>query len=94
MTNQVIPDAAVEAAARCMALATIHGRFWSSYEWDSGVMSDRHKEPFRTAARAALEAAAPHLIQIAKRDAWDEGWQKAHATEDPAMAGIFFNPYR
>ena len=45
-------------------------------------------------ARAALEAAAPHMTREAKRDGWDEGWQKAHATEDPAMAGIFFNPFR
>jgi hypothetical protein len=67
----VIPDEAVEAAARAMALATIHGRFWSSYEWDSGVMSDRHKGPFRIAARAALEAAAPDLMA----QAWAEGVQ-------------------
>lgn len=40
--------------------------------------------------RAALAAAAPHL----QAEAWDEGWQKAHACDDPAMAGIFFNPYR
>ena len=33
-------------------------------------------------------------IKRLMEEAWDEGWQKAHSTDDPAMAGIFFNPYR
>jgi hypothetical protein len=41
-----------------------------------------------------VEAAAPQLRRATKADAWDEGWQKAHSCDDPAMAGIFLNPYR
>lgn len=33
-------------------------------------------------------------LRAVKADAWDKGWQAAHSTEDPPMAGIFTNPYR
>ena len=33
-------------------------------------------------------------LQHLMAEAWDEGWQKAHTTDDPPMAGIFSNPYR
>lgn len=45
-------------------------------------------------ASLALQSAVPRMLQAAKAEAWDEGWQKAHSCDDPAMAGIFFNPYR
>jgi len=65
----VIPEAAVEAAAR--AICAERGE-WSIFEWDQDVISPRYKVKYIKQARAALEAAAPHLIQAAKAEAWDE----------------------
>ena len=105
----MIPDAAVEAAARAAA------KDEDASNWD-----DEHqyyRNGWLNRMQVALEAAAPHLMAELADDAlrsawdkgyevgqqgykdriaeaWDEGWQKAHATEDPPMAGIFFNPYR
>jgi len=67
--NQVIPDAAVEASAKAMALRD-HADLvaWKAYMGD---------------ARAALEAAAPHLMA----EAWDEGRRAWDNYDDD-------NPYR
>jgi len=61
----VIPEEAVEAAARL-----IHSQHETSPldEW-SAIFQRQAK----ASARLVLEAAAPHLIQAAKAEAWDEG---------------------
>lgn len=44
-------------------------------------------------ARHQSEMLADEVKKIAAT-AWDEGWFAGCETEDPAMAGIFINPYR
>ena len=69
----MIPDAAVEAAARQMALDS-NGQFhWTIYQ---------HR------ARAALEAAAPHMLA----QAWEAGGRAATGTYDTGYPA--HNPYR
>jgi hypothetical protein len=67
--GQVIPDEAVEAAARAQ-----YGN--DVLSWDDGEAApewecedDSLQEMYRAAARIALEAAAPHLMA----EAWAEG---------------------
>jgi len=79
----VIPDAAVEAAAR--ALLVMFGP--SSATLEDLNAEDRAEE--LAAARRILEAAAPHLIQAAKAEAWDEGSVDGHLYGIKAK-----NPYR
>jgi len=69
----VIPDAAVEAAAIALAAQDMRG-------FDPGS--------FIPDARAALEAAAPHLLADAKAEAWDEGKDVRRCD------GVPPNPYR
>ena len=54
MTNQVIPAEAVEAAAKEI-VRTVVERSWES-------LLPSRQEWYRTQARAALEAAAPHML--------------------------------
>lgn len=62
MTNQVIPAEAVEAAAIAM------GRLvWADYDHETDMDRDEHESN----ARAALEAAAPHMQNITKGDGND-----------------------
>ena len=49
------------------AVVAASGALWDAFE--SGV------DDFEQQASAALEAAAPHMLQAAKADAWDEGVQ-------------------
>jgi len=84
--QQVIPEAAVEAAARII------------YR-DSGrkrVMSYRDaKEACEADARDILEAAAPHMLTEAKADAWDE-CMASLVDEDGTKVEVIAstNPYR
>ena len=75
----MIPDEAVEAAARGLAQQK-----WPTAigVWDS--FGQNMQDGFRDQARAALEAAAPHLMRVA----WDEGWE-AHGD----WGGPTPNPY-
>lgn len=73
-----IPDVALLAAQAAVFDAMI--------EYGPDGRTDGHDK----IARAALKAAAP----ILEANAWDEGWQKACSSQEPAMAGIFLNPYR
>jgi hypothetical protein len=74
----VIPEAAVEAAAKAMAFSDHNDtEAWTAYKND---------------ARAALEAAAPHLIQAAKAEAWDEGYRGCY--ERYMYEPVPDNPYR
>ena len=96
MTNQVIPEAAVEAAARALySGAPIYdeerGVITGYKPWESAEPA--YQEHMLNEARSALEAAAPHMLAEAKADAWDEGRvvgsdeeRSGYATED--------NPYR
>lgn len=79
----MIPDEAVTAAAK---------ELWDVNEHDDVWVDDfaTYDAFLRHKALMILEAATPSIAA----QAWDQGWQKAHATEDHAMAGIFFNPYR
>ena len=58
MSNQVIPEAAVEAAAK--RLATIGGQ---PHNWTN----------YKAPARAALEAAAPHMGTAEYDRGWEDG---------------------
>ena len=60
----MIPDAAVEAAARGMLANSNWGDRWDD-------LSDLHKGWWRAQATFALEAAAPHMLA----DAWEAGWK-------------------
>jgi len=68
--NQVIPDAAVEAAARCHYEAEL------GVNWD-GVRPSV-KRGYLDDARRMLEAAAPHM----HRAAWNEGFTAARAMQE------------
>jgi hypothetical protein len=84
MTNQVIPDEAVEAAAKAFQLELVMRK------GEIGASS--------LALLAALEAAAPHMIQAARAEAWDEGhlmgWNEATANTLPERESLWRNPYR
>ena len=79
----MIPDEAVEAAARVLALDQKAAHWFSDQEWD-GIIPDRYKEPYRRQARAALEAAAPHMTERAYNAGHLDGMNGAPN----------FNPYR
>lgn len=75
--NRGIPAQAVEAAAEAL--------YENKYEyraWDEA----KSPESWRDSARAALEAAAPHLLE----NAWNEGAYSEHDF-DGTPTGI--NPY-
>lgn len=86
--RQVIPEAAVEAAAI---------ELWDGADpdipWER--ISEYVKERTRERTRKALEAAAPHLIQAAKAEAWDEAIEAYKAwTWDEENIEPLSNPYR
>lgn len=64
MTGQVIPEAAIEAAAKVYC-----GRYIS--EWEDA--SPEYREAELATFRAILEAAAPHMLA----EAWDKAVQLA-----------------
>jgi hypothetical protein len=86
MTNHVIPESAVEAAAKAV--------FLTGYPEGCGVSWD----PTSNAAwlvmrdiRTALEAAAPHMLA----KAWDEGMEAMYDTTSHEWPPIpEQNPYR
>jgi len=76
----VIPDEAVEAAAKASFAAR------GGVDWDS---QSEHLRSTETAfTRAALEAAAPHLMAAA----WDEGYRECY--ERQMYEPVPVNPYR
>ena len=81
--TEVIPDEAVEAAAKVLALVMRGKKFEGMDEYTQAFISDT--------AKVALEAAAPHMMA----GAWDEGaaaglgWDENRG-EDFATP----NPYR
>jgi len=88
----VIPDEAVEAAARGLAVQK-----WPTAigVWDS--FGQGMKNDFRDQARAALEAAAPHLFTANKEAedrllalAWSAGVEAVRANP----TGQLENPYK
>lgn len=80
----MIPEAAVEEVA--VRLFDTHEHAWS---WEKSA------ETYRDEARELLEAAAPHIIELAAprimAKAWDEGYQAGVREEQP---GWTKNPYR
>jgi flagellar biosynthesis/type III secretory pathway protein FliH len=78
MTNQVIPEAAVEAAAR--SLNDAFPQMWEK-------MPEWAREEERKTARAALEAAAPYMLA----EAWDDGHSAGVDHADGLDGGS--NPY-
>ena len=78
----MIPDAAAEAATDALQQFALTEDRDGLQAWDAY-------------ARVALEAAAPHLIQAAKAEAWDEG--RGHGARYPyGERGLATddNPYR
>lgn len=79
----MIPEAAVEAAARGVHSALGFGA------WD-----DRFAEVYFRAARAALEAAEPYMLA----EGWDEGYEACSRDEENSYWGSRAvttpNPYR
>jgi hypothetical protein len=65
MAETVIPDAAVEAAAKA-----IHA-MWMAPDGVSWDADQDAQDAYTSEAQVALEAAAPHLLNLAKREAWD-----------------------
>jgi len=88
----VIPEAAVEAAAK----AHFENGWGDSVHWEDAEAEARSEA--LGDMRAALEAAAPHMIQAAKAEAWDEGhlmgWNEATANELPERESLWRNPNR
>ena len=82
----MIPEAAVEAAAK----VTFEG-LHDDEKWSDVTPAER--EPYERQARAALEAAAPHMLAevVALADAWeargehDMAYSKTILDEDIAM---------
>lgn len=68
----MIPDAAVEAAARVLFENSPVSR--GAKPW-SQQFTDRIKEQFRADARDALEAAAPYLMSKAAEELADAGYE-------------------
>lgn len=58
----MIPDEALDAAVDALVASRL------------GDHKGINGEEFVEAARAALEAAAPHMLREAQELAWDEGW--------------------
>ena len=81
MGNQVIPDEAVEAAAR--VLCGVTADMWKD-------QPTRIKDKYRWEAIAALEAAAPHLMAAA----WDEGLEVGLVSAVRIDSAPDANPYR
>jgi hypothetical protein len=87
-----VSDNAVEAAAR-VAYAVKPAKYYlddSVVTWerlDDSRSGQLRKDQELAKMRAALEAAAPHLIQAAAERAWNEGWIATGSTPDE-------NPYR
>ena len=79
----MIPDAAVEAAARAHQemRARLGYSTWEELNEMGQVWRLEHM-------RVALEAAAPHMLAEAKADAWDEGKNVRRCD------GVPPNPYR
>jgi len=95
MTNPVIPDAAVEAAAGAAF------QFMEDQPWEAA--SPEETDFFRDAARKGLEAAAPHMLA----ESWEsgavagwkqsgEGWNAEYPDESTGKCSVDLseNPYR
>lgn len=108
----MISEAAVEAAARGMAIHDDDdGCFLEVDAWNAQEEWEREAYPenypgssiedcayWIAKARAALKAAAPHILQVAKAEAWDECeaakylvMMKADGT---GLVRVKVNPYR
>jgi hypothetical protein len=88
--HQVIPDEAVEAAAKAMFLYRSRSNGPDlGHIWDAEMNEDL-KSIFKAEAQTTLEAAAPHLIRQAQAEAWDLGIR----TGSPGTAHYYLNPYR
>ena len=70
LVSQVIPEAAVEAAAHTVRLAA-----WGHITPDE-------------AAREILEAAAPHMLNLAKLEAWDANVEIQRLREQTRLAHL------
>ena len=96
--NQVIPEAAVEAAAR--VLAGFEGDDWvfEPPKMDGFTRGGTDASVYLRHAALALEAAAPHMVAAVKAEAWDECVAHAaemgclHEFDAPDMHSS--NPYR
>ena len=89
----MIPDAAVEAAARAMAPAVWGPSVWqfAAHGEAPADARDRVQQQALKDARAALEAAAPHMLA----EVWDEGFEDGKRQDAEGDDGPrFVNPYR
>ena len=75
----MIPDEAVEAAARALDPQTMGS---------GGALAEKFKEETRKEVRRILEAAAPHLMAAAWEEGRLDGYADAQRGFDTAM-----NPY-
>jgi len=95
-----IPDAAVEAAAEAIAKAD---GSWAEGEWEDPDVAEKLRDEVRRWARAALEAAAPHMLA----ESWEsgavagwkqsgEGWNAEYPDESTGKCSVDLseNPYR
>jgi hypothetical protein len=83
MTNQVIPEAAVEAAARMLAETCD-----PLGDWDK--QGESYRWIYRRRIMPALQAAAPHMLA----EAWQEGWAHYRKYFSPEFPELGNNPYR
>ena len=86
----MIPEAAVEAAAK----AHFENGWGDSVHWEDAEAEARSEA--LGDMRAALEAAAPHMIQAAKAEAWDEGERAGYinrGSDEDLTADHVENPY-
>lgn len=82
--SQVIPAEAIEAAAKAAALAD------NFTELDWNMVPRRYTQRYYNFARAALEAAAPHI----RAEAWDEGHHYGTRGQIRYQEDSDENPYR
>jgi hypothetical protein len=87
----VIPEAAVEAAAR--KLCTLASYDWDNIDAPDDVAAD-FKAQITAQAKQVLEAAAPHMLAAAWDDGHLMGWSEATANTLPERESLWRNPYR
>jgi hypothetical protein len=89
----VIPDEAVEAAAKAIYATEAQPMYDESKEEFTGArpwewLTERSWDVYRDKARLALEAAAPHMMAVA----WEAGRQDGHMEAQSGFENAM-NPY-
>lgn len=83
----MIPEAAVEAAAELLALASPED--WSGDQWANEKIDDSYREPWRKQARLIIEAAAPHMLTRITNAAINRAYEDGRASAITRLADAY-----